>query len=223
MVNDCTDDTKEIAHSYGVQVYEEPWHGHREQKNIALGYAEQPWILALDSDEVVSEKLKSSIIRFVDEDSPGKNGAAFNRCTFFMDRWIKHGDWYPDRKLRLIRKDKGEWQGVMEHDKMSVEGESVILPGDLLHYSFEDIQDHLFRQPVYAEAFLKRQKDTNARWSPLNMASRAMWRFFRAYFLRLGFLDVYPGFYIAFATAFFTLFKYSKVYEKKMRPLTPTV
>ena len=96
VVNDCTDDTVAIAKRYGARVYEHAWQGHRDQKNIALDYATQPWILCIDADEEVSPALATSIQDFVRRDDPKFAGAYFARQVFFLGQWIRHGDWYPD-------------------------------------------------------------------------------------------------------------------------------
>ena len=213
VTNDCRDATAAVATQFGARVFDHPWHGHRDQKNIALDYASQPWVLALDSDEAVSPRLANSIATFIIADDPQWNGAACNRTTWFINRWIRHGDWYPDRKLRLFRRGKGHWGGVTEHDKIVLEGKASRLDGDLLHYSFPDLRSYHERQPVYVEAFFEREAAESRPRSFAESALRPVWRFLRAYFLRLGFLDGFPGLYIALATSYFTLYRYGRLYE----------
>jgi glycosyltransferase involved in cell wall biosynthesis len=213
VVNDCTDDTVAIAQRYGARVIEHPWKGHRDQKNIALGYATQPWVLCLDADEEVSPALAASIREFVRRDDKKFAGAYFARIVFFLGRWIRHGDWYPDWSLRLIRRDQGKWGGSPEHDKMELAGAMAKLSGELYHYSYRDMNHQLLKLPYYSDIFLKRLRDRDARWSALGTIFRAKWRFFRSYFLRLGFLDGYPGFYIASFQFFSTLYRHTRLYE----------
>ncbi|HTB64448.1 MAG TPA: glycosyltransferase family 2 protein [Opitutales bacterium] len=217
VTNDCTDDTAAIAQRYGARVYEHPWQGHRDQKNLALSYVTQPWILCLDADEELTPQLATNLREFIQRDDPKFSGAYFARCVFFLGRWIRHGDWYPDWSLRLIRRGKGQWGGTSEHDQMQLDGPSAKLAGDLNHYSYRDLDHHLLKLPYYANYFLKNLQAKNARWSAFGTIFRCQWRFFRCYFLRLGFLDGYPGFYIAYFQSFSALFRHTKLYEDEIK------
>jgi glycosyltransferase involved in cell wall biosynthesis len=213
IVNDCTNDTVAIAQRYGAKVHEHAWSGHRDQKNIALNYATQPWVLCLDADEEVTPALAASIRDFIQRDDPQHAGAYFARCVYCLGRWIRHGDWYPDWSLRLVRRGKGKWAGSREHDKMQLDGTATKLAGDLNHYTAPSLREHLDKVGYFGQIFLQRQLDRGAHWSAANAVFRTGWRFFRAYILRGGFLDGYPGFYIACFTAYSTLYRYSLLYE----------
>jgi glycosyltransferase involved in cell wall biosynthesis len=217
VVNDCTDDTVAIARRYGAQVYEHAWQGHRDQKNIALGYATQPWILCIDADEEVSPALASSIREFVQRDDPQYAGAYFARQVFFLGQWIRHGDWYPDWSLRLLRRGRGKWGGSPEHDKMELDGPVAKISGDLNHYTCPSLREHLQKIGYFGDIFLQRQLDRGAHWSAANAIARAMWRFIRAYFLRLGFLDGFRGFYIACFTSYATFYRYTLLWEHEQK------
>jgi glycosyltransferase involved in cell wall biosynthesis len=217
VVNDCTDDTAAIAKSYGARVYEHPWQGHRDQKNIALGYTTQPWVLCLDADEEVSPALAASIQEFVRRDDANFAGAFFARRVWFLGRWIKHGDWYPDYSLRLLRRGRGQWGGTSEHDKMKLDGPAARLTGELNHYSYRDLDHHLLKLPYYANYFLQNLRARHARWSAVNAIFRCQWRFFRCYILRRGFLDGYAGFYIAYFQSFSALYRHTKLYEDERK------
>lgn len=224
VVNDCTDDTVAIAQRYGAIIHEHAWAGHRDQKNIALGYATQRWVLCLDADEEVTPELAVSIREFIQRDDPQFAGATFPRCVFFLGRWIRHGDWYPDWSLRLIRRGKGKWGGSREHDKMMLEGTAAKLTGDLNHYTAPSLRAHLEKTGYFGDIFLQRQLDHQAHWSVVNTIFRASWRFFRAYVLRAGFLDGFPGLYIAYSTAFSTFYRYSLLFEHQQNQRSaPTV
>lgn len=222
VVNDCTDSTVEVARSFGARVFEEPWHGHRDQKNVALAKASAPWILCLDADEEVSPELRRAICAHVERDDPGYDGAFFARKVWLMGRWITHGDWYPDYKLRLVRRGRGRFGGKLEHDRMEIEGRACRLPGELLHYTCPSLNQHLQKIPYYSDFFLERQLAEGARWCLPEVLFRSVWRFFRAYVLRRGFLDGFPGFYVASYTAFATFFRYTRLYEHLQgNPLPP--
>jgi glycosyltransferase involved in cell wall biosynthesis len=207
------DGTEGIVKSFGGKVIRHPWQGFREQKNLVLTHATQPWILALDADEEVSQELKESIFRFFSSDAERFAGADFARKVWFMGRWITHGDWYPDRVLRLFRRDKGTWSGTSEHCAVKVDGASITLPGDLLHYSNPNISSYVSKMNYFADVHLQRQLAEGAKWSAASAVFRPAWRFARAYFLRRGFLDGYPGFFIAASTAYSTLVRHSRLFE----------
>jgi len=212
--NDCSDKTVEIAERYGAKCFEQKWLGHRDQKNVSLEKATKSWVLCIDADEVVSSELKKSIEKILADENPyDYNGYYFNRCTFFLGRWIKHGDWYPDRKLRLVKKSESEWRGTSEHDKLFVNGKVKHLDGDLLHYSYPSMKTFVSKIVYFSDFYLERQIEERGGFKLSNVMFRPIWRFFRAYFLRFGFLDGFPGFFIAVATAFSTFFKHSRIFE----------
>ncbi len=210
------DKTCEIAAEFGARVQHQDWLGHRDQKNVALKLCMQPWVLALDCDEELSPELKASVLAFFERgDAERFDGAFMSRRTWFMNRWIRHGDWYPDRKLRLFKREKAKWGGSPEHDKIVMEGETTRLDGDLLHYSFRDTSHYLSKHIHYSDVFLERERAAASGFSLFKVIARPLWRFLRAYFLRMGFLDGFPGLWIAGATAFFAFVRYSRTYEDK--------
>jgi len=209
-----TDRTCDVAREFGARVQHQDYLGQREQKNVALSFCTQPWVLLLDCDEELSPELRSAILAFFESgDADRFAGAKMARKVWFMGRWITHGDWYPDRKLRLFRRDKGRSGGNAAHDKVEVDGPVTVLPGDLHHYSFRDMAHYIGKIKGFADAFLEKQKSEGARWSLAATLFRPWWRFFRAYVLRRGFLDGFPGLWIAVATAFFAFVRYSRKYE----------
>jgi glycosyltransferase involved in cell wall biosynthesis len=213
VVNDCSDRTVAVAREYGAVVHEHAWTNRRDQKNIALSYATQPWVLALDMDEAVTFALRQQIEGLIKMDPSDVAGVDFPRKTWFLNRWITHGDWYPDYSLRLFRRDRAYWGGSSEHDKIVLDGRKHSLSGELLHYSFPTIMASIDKIPAFAEAFAREQHEAGRKWSGAETIFRTVWRFLRSYFLRRGFLDGYPGFYIAVTTALYTFVRYSKLYE----------
>lgn len=209
-----TDKTCEIAHEFGARVQHQKWLGHRDQKNIALGLCTQPWVLALDCDEELTPELHASIVKFFESgDCERFDGAWMNRLTWFLGSWIRHGDWYPDAKLRVFKREKSKWGGSPEHDYIELDGPTTKLVGDLRHYSFKDIVHYLHKHVHYSEVFLQRERDAGNSFSAFKAVARPFWRFFRAFVLRRGFLDGFPGFWIAISTAYFAFIRYSRRYE----------
>ena len=211
-----TDGTVALAEAAGARIITQPWLGHSAQKQVALDHCTQPWVLLLDCDEELSEKLLASMLRFFRSgDAEWFDGCRFNRKVCFLGRWITHGDWYPDAKLRLVRREKAAMGGNAAHDTVLVKGSVKHLRGDLLHDSFPTIQSYLNKIGPFADEFVERQKLQGKSWSLSANLLRPLWRFIRAYLLRLGFLDGFPGFWIAYATAFSVFVRYSRKYEEE--------
>ena len=209
------DGTRAVAAEFGARVIHQDWLGHSAQKQVALGHCTRPWVLVLDADEEVSAELRAAILGFFAEGNAERSaGATMPRRTWFLGRWITHGDWYPDRKLRLFRRDRVRSAGSPEHDKFEVEGATTLLAGDLLHYSFRDMRHYMEKQMVFTDSFLQR----GGGFSLFQAVARPLWRFFRAYVLKLGVLDGFPGLWIAVATAFYTFVRYSRAFLADENP-----
>jgi len=217
------DGTEDVARQFGAQVFREPWKGHVAQKNSAVAKATAPWLLGLDTDEVIPPALRREITQVFTDATLTARYAAFSmpRCTQFCGRWIRHGDWYPDRKVRLWRKGQGEWGGIDPHDKVVVNGAVGKLRQDLLHFSADTMDRQVAKILPYGEAFAKHYKTLNYTPGYFDLIVRPGWRFVRAYFLRRGFLDGWQGSYIAWMSAFSTATRYAKLLEKR-RPLPPS-
>jgi glycosyltransferase involved in cell wall biosynthesis len=216
-----TDRTSEIATEYGARFIHQDWLGYTAQKNRCLALCTQPWVLNLDCDEEVSPQLAGSIRAFFEQGEAGRHaGASMARRTWFLGRWIFHGDWYPDRKVRLFRREGSRWEadgGGQVHERLLVEGGTAALVGDLLHYSFQDIRHYLVKHVDYSGVFLSAQQVKKKKWSLLHTLFRPVWRFARAYVMRRGFLDGFPGLWIAVATAFFTFDRHARLYESEVQ------
>jgi glycosyltransferase involved in cell wall biosynthesis len=216
-LNDTTDASEALAHDAGARVHHVAWRGYRDTKNDALALAVHDWILSLDADEEVSPALRDAMVAFFSRpDREQFAGARFPRKVWFVDRWITHGDWYPDYKVRLFRRDQARWGGdAFVHEAIECRGPIATLAGDLHHYSFPTLSSHVAKINPFADLFVRQQRARGARFSAAAAVFRPAWRFFRAYVLRLGFLDGFPGFYIACATAFGTFVRYSRLFEEE--------
>ena len=218
-LNDTTDASEAVARAAGAQVHHVPWRGYRDTKNAALDFAWHDWVLSLDADEEVSPALRAAITAFFERpDRDHFAGARFPRKVWFIDRWITHGDWYPDYSLRLFRRDRARWGGdEFVHEKIDCDGPIAKLRGDLHHYSFPTLASHVAKINPFADLFVRQQQARGGRFMLRDVTVRPCWRFFRAYVLRRGFLDGFPGFYIAWATAFGAFVRYSRLYEEERR------
>ncbi len=211
---EVNDGTEAVASSFGAKVFREPWRGFVGQKNSVAAKANCPWILGLDADEVVSPQLRQEIAAlFSGGKEPSECALRFPRCTFYCGRWIRHGDWYPDYVVRLWRKNSAQWSGVEPHASLQITGPIGTLSAELLHYSNDSIDQQLSKIASYSADFVRHRRENGMSAGITDLTIRPAWRFVRAYFLRRGFLDGWPGFYIASLTAFSTLTRYVKVLE----------
>lgn len=211
--DDVRDATASIAAEHGATVHRESWKGHIAQKNSAAAKASQAWILALDADEVVSDGLRREIQSLFRSGDRLEAHAAwsFPRTTEVCGRFLRHGDWYPDRQTRLWKRGMATWGGVDPHDKLEVQGTVGRLQGDLLHHGVLSLNQQLSKIPSYTDAFVRDRlaKGRSATW--LDLWFRPCWTFFRGYVLRLGFLDGWQGLYVAWMNAFTALTRYAKL------------
>lgn len=215
VLNEQVDDgTETIAAQYGATVVREPWRGFIAQKNSCAEKATRPWLLNLDADEIVSPELAAEIAATVSSNVP-HDAFEFPRCTFYSGRWIRHGDWYPDRVLRLWRRGAARWAGEDPHARLEVMGTIGRLRSDLLHYSNESIARQIAKIAPYHTDFVKRRIADGGPAGVIEMAFRPFWRFLRAYVIRRGFLDGWQGFYIAALGSFSTLTRYAMVREAR--------
>ena len=216
---EVNDGTEEIARQLGAVVFREPWKGHVAQKNSAAAKAREEWILGLDADEEVSPALRDEIEAALADGRPMEPFAAFSfpRRSWYCGRWIRHGDWYPDRKTRLWRRGRARWGGIDPHDKLEVEGQIGKLKAELHHYSNESIAGQITKITPYNANFARQHAAAGGPAGFFELAIRPFWRFVRAYVVRLGFLDGWQGFYIAALSSFSTLTRYALVREARQQ------
>lgn len=216
VLNEQVDDgTQEIALKHGAKVFREPWRGFIAQKNSCADKAALLWLLNLDADEIVSPELAAEIAAVVSDSNQLHAAYEFPRCTFYSGRWIRHGDWYPDRVLRLWRRGAARWSGEDPHARLEVNGSIGRLRSDLLHHSHENIAHQIAKIAPYHTDFVKRRLANGSPAGWVELAFRPGWRFLRAYFLRRGFLDGWQGFYIAALGSFSTLTRYALLREAR--------
>jgi glycosyltransferase involved in cell wall biosynthesis len=221
--HDVKDGTDEIARQHGAKVFREPWKGYIAQKNSTAEKSGQPWLFNLDADEAVSLALRKEIESLFANNGKLQQYAALNfpRLSWYCGRWIRHGDWYPDRQTRIWRRGAARWGGVDPHARLLVDGQIAKLRGDLEHYSTDSINLRLQKIIPFSDEFVAQHAPAAGTPSPFDLAMRPLWRFLRAYFLKLGFLDGWQGFYIASHTAFSTLVRYAKLREARLTAPDP--
>jgi len=206
------DATEKIALEHGARFVQHAFEGHIEQKNWAITQAKYPWVLSLDADEALDEELIRSILE-VKRGAPSTDGYSMARLTNYCGTWVRHGGWYPDIKLRLWDSRKGLWGGTNPHDQYEMEpgSRTIRLTGDLLHYSYNSISDHL-RQVDYFTGISSNALYQQGRKAGLvKLLISPIAKFIGDYLFRGGFLDGYHGFVIARISAHATFLKYAKL------------
>jgi len=221
--DDVSDGTDRIAQQHGARIFREPWKGYVAQKNSAAARATQSWVLGLDADEAVSEALRDEIIRLLSDPaaSLGFDAFSFPRCSHFCGRWIRHGDWYPDRQTRLWRRGRASWSGQDPHDKLLVTGQTGRLKADLLHFTAVDLNHQIIKSLKYADYFVQQHREKDSGASTLSLLLRPAWRFVRGYVFRLGFLDGWQGLTVARVAAFQTFLRHARLREECEKPSAP--
>ncbi|MBN2523803.1 MAG: glycosyltransferase family 2 protein [Bacteroidales bacterium] len=209
-----TDRTKEICTGLGARFIEHEWEGMIEQKNWAVKQAKYPYILSMDADEVLSDRLAASIMEV--KKNWTHDGYYFNRLTNYCGKWIKHCGWYPDKKLRLWDRRKGKFTGFNPHDRYQMEEGATLkyLKGDLLHYSYRDINQHINQANHFADVGAKTAFINGKNSNIFLILFKPTWKFFKDYILKLGFLDGYYGLVISIISAQATFLKYIRLKEK---------
>jgi glycosyltransferase involved in cell wall biosynthesis len=206
-----TDKTKIICEQYQVDFSCHTFEGHIEQKNYALSLAQHQWVLSLDADEALSEAMSQFILDF--KHQPDADGYSFNRLNNFCGQWIKHCGWYPDKKLRLFNKEKGHWGGTNPHDKVMMDKNAKIkhIEADILHYSFYSVEQHIDQINKFSTIKAKAAFNKNKRFYWFKLFVFPLFKFIRAYLIKLGFLDGFLGFIISYNTAYSEYLKWIKL------------
>ncbi|WP_299899704.1 glycosyltransferase family 2 protein [uncultured Aquimarina sp.] len=208
-----TDRTEEICQQFDVTFIKQQFLGYIEQKNFAITKASYDHIISLDGDEALSAELQDSLIQL--KSNWMYDGYYVNRYNNFCGQWIQFSDWYPDKKLRAFIKGKGEWQGINPHDsfKLYDSKKASKLKGDLLHWNYATYQEFNLKTDKFSSISAKSYFELGKKAPIWKIIVNPTWAFFKAYFLRLGFLDGFNGFVISVQTANITFLKYSKLRE----------
>ncbi len=207
-----TDDTGAIARRYTDRVVVRDWPGYISQKNYAASIASHDWILSLDADERVTPALADEIRARLGGE-PGDAAYRIPRVTWHLGRWIRTTDWYPDHQLRLYDRRSAQWTGRYVHEGVSVRGQVGRLRGELQHYAYRDIADHLETINRYTTLAAKQMHEDGRRAGLLQLAGHPPLAFLRNYLARGGVRDGVPGFIISSMNAYYVFLKFAKLRE----------
>lgn len=207
-----TDRTEAIAREYGASLSFAPWTGFLAQKNRALERCTRPWVLCLDADEVVSPELAAALRDAFAQGEPAVAGFAVNRRTWYLGDWVCHA-WYPDWILRVARREAARWTGLDPHPRLEVQGTTRRLHGDLLHYSFRDLEDHLLRSVRYARMAARAYAVGGRRCGWRQLALSPIAAFVKHLVLKQGWRDGWRGWLISAIRGFDTFAKYAFLLE----------
>ena len=211
-----TDETVAIAQQHTARVVVRDWPGYIAQKNSAASMAAHDWILSLDADERVTPALASEI-RAIIAAEPREAAYRIPRVTWHLGRWIRTTDWYPDYQLRLYDRRAAEWTGAYVHEAVTARGAVGQLRGELQHYAYRDIADHLETIDRYTTLAARQMHDAGRRAGILDIVAHPPLAFLRNYVARGGFRDGAIGFIISRMNAYYVFLKFAKLWELRHR------
>jgi glycosyltransferase involved in cell wall biosynthesis len=211
--SESTDDTREKARRHTDRIITKPWEGHVNQKGYAMAQSTNDWVFLIDADERVSPALRDAIVAALKGVPDDVAGFRVPRLSRYLGRWIYHGGWYPDYKLRLFRKSRGRVAGEDPHEHVEVDGRVVDLTGDLLHYTYRNLSHQLKTIDYFSDIEANNFRKAGRRPGILRMLFHPWIKFVETYIVKAGFLDGMPGFIISVATAFYVFLKYAKLWE----------
>ncbi len=207
-----TDKTKEIAQKKKCVLYERKFDNFRNQRNFALSKVNTEWVIFLDADETLEEGLKDEIIKEIKNNSA--DGFLLNRLSYFLNKPIYHGGWYPDYSLRVFKRKKARISENIVHEKVIVEGKvKKIKKGKIIHYTDPDLFHYLKKLNLYTELSAKELFKKGKKANFFDLTLRPFYFFMRMYIFKLGFLDGMQGFILAICSAFHTFMKYAKLWS----------
>jgi glycosyltransferase involved in cell wall biosynthesis len=207
-----SDRTAEIARKQATRVIQRAWPGYAAQKNFALEQASGDWVLCLDADERCTPALREAIGAALAA-GPEVAGFEVRRHVFYLGRWIDHGGWYPDWKLRLVRRGGARWGGIDPHDKLLPDGPVRRLDAELVHHSYGDFADHLRTVQRFSDLVAGGWARGGRPFSLARALLHPPAKFLECYAWKQGFRDGWPGFVIAATSAFYVFAKHVKLWE----------
>jgi glycosyltransferase involved in cell wall biosynthesis len=208
-----TDRTVDVARSFGARVLIEEWRGFSAQKQFAVDSCSHDWVLVLDADERVPEGTARIIAREMEILGPETAAFSFTRKNYLHGRWIKHCGWWPDRIVRLVDRRRGRFDGKAVHERWIAEGGIKELEAAVEHVSFLNYSQMVMKMEAYSNLTSLALFQRNVRARAFTPATHGIWMFLKSYFLEMGILDGFDGFFISVANAGGSFLKYAKLRE----------
>jgi glycosyltransferase involved in cell wall biosynthesis len=202
----------EIARKHTDRVFQRAWPGNVAQRAFSIAQARHDWVLVLDADERVTPALEKEIVAVL-ASPDGRAGYLIPRRTFYLGRWIDHGDWAPDHKLRLFDRRRAIVGGTDPHDRVDVDGPVGKLRAPLEHYAYRNLSHHLATTDAYSCTAALGMRREGRRVRAWDLVLRPMVRFIKGYVVKGGFLDGIAGLAVAVGTSHYVFMKYLKLYE----------
>lgn len=212
-----TDRTVEIARRYTDRVSTRTWSSYGDQKNHATGLAAHDWVLSLDADECVTPALADEIQALLTS-APPRQGYRIPRTTRYLGRWVRSTDWYPDYQLRLYDRRVARWNQRSVHESVTVDGSVGTLRGELRHYAYRDLSDHLATIDRYTTLAVREMVMAHQHAGWYDLIGHPPLAFLRNYFVRRGFSDGIPGLIISLMNAYYVFLKYAKLWAHDHSP-----
>lgn len=207
-----TDGTRELATHCGARVIERDWPGYRSQKQFATDAAQYDWVLCVDADEIVTPELQAEIQALRASGFSGVTGYSVPRLTDYFGGFLRHGNAWPDRKIRLYQRGAARWIGYEVHEKIAVDGAVGALSAPLEHYAYRSLDDHLSRVDRYARLMAEEMHRAGRRCNLAAVIVHPLWRFVRGMLIKRGFLDGWRGWLFHFVEAGYVHRKYLRLW-----------
>ena len=213
-----TDKTLEICKKYTDKIFQRTWPGFKLQKQFGLDHCTSKWVLNLDADEAVSDELRDEILEKINDpktDSKNINGFELLRVVNYMNKWWRKGGWYPEYRLRLVKREETVWGGDEPHEHAIIKsGKIEKLTKELKHYTYGDITHHIQTLNKFSNISAEVLKKKGKRVKFYNIIFNPIFRFIKFYILKKGFLEGFSGFVVAVIESYYVFLKYIKLWEK---------
>jgi glycosyltransferase involved in cell wall biosynthesis len=209
-----SDGTLKICRRFTDQVYQRKWTNHQDQYQYAAELTANRWVMFVDADEEVPPELVREIKEELKANNGQWDGYIAHRRTYYLGRWIKYGGWYPDYEIRLYDRNKGRWEGGL-HAKVKVAGRVNTLQNRYYHYTYRDISDQIKTIDKYSQVAAEDMLREGKKFTVAHMLLNPLFRFFKEYIFKRGFLDGIPGLVIIVSTMFYVFIKHAKLWERQ--------
>lgn len=206
------DGTVELARKLGARTFVEKFRGYGPQKQRAVELAQFDWVLCLDADEALSEELQKALPRLFDQGEPDASAYEFPRLSFHLQRWIRHGGWYPDKQLRFFNRKQCQWSSAKVHERVKAPKVSEGR-GEIYHYPFRNLYDQVQTNNEYSSLAAEELYRSGKKYSLFKFLTKPLSKFVETYLIKGGIWDGWAGFVISVGAAYSVFLKFAKLRE----------